>query len=64
MFAVLNMFMTTMKTCSTLQAVVLILESDNVPEVKEQALCILTNIADGNTAKEFIMSNEDVLKKV
>lgn len=47
-----------------LKAVVLILESDNAPEVKEQALCILANIADGDSAKQFIMSNEDVLKKV
>lgn len=46
------------------QAVVLILESDRLPEVKEQALCILSNIADGDSAKNFIMSNEDVLKKV
>jgi len=44
--------------------VVFILESDNRPEVKEQALCILANIADGDSAKHFIMSNEDVLKKV
>lgn len=43
---------------------VLILESDKIPEVKEQALCILGHIADGATAKNFIMSNEDVLKKV
>ena len=43
---------------------VLILESDKIPEVKEQALCILGHIADGATAKDFIMSNEDVLKKV
>ncbi|XP_014679339.1 PREDICTED: armadillo repeat-containing protein 8-like, partial [Priapulus caudatus] len=28
------------------------------------ALCILANIADGNSAKEFVMSNEDVLKKI
>ena len=27
-------------------------------------MCILTNIADGDSAKTFIMSNEDVLKKV
>lgn len=47
-----------------MQAVVLILESDNAADVKEQALCILANIADGDTAKTFIMSNEDVLKKV
>ncbi len=40
------------------------MESDNRPDVKEQALCILANIADGDSAKQFIMSNEDVLKKV
>ena len=47
-----------------MQAVVLILESDNNPDVKEQALCILANIADGDNAKSYIMANEDVLKKV
>ena len=52
------------KNIFLIQAVVLILESDYSPEVKEQALCILANIADGVTAKEFIMSNEDVLKKI
>merc|ERR1712130_961139 len=34
-----------------MQAVVLILESEHSPEVKEQALCILANIADGDSAK-------------
>jgi len=29
-----------------------------------QTLCILSNVADGDKAKEFIMSNEDVLKKL
>ncbi|XP_054719542.1 LOW QUALITY PROTEIN: armadillo repeat-containing protein 8-like [Uloborus diversus] len=47
-----------------MQAIVLILESDHNAEVKEQALCILANIADGDFAKNFIMSNEDVLKKL
>jgi hypothetical protein len=47
-----------------MQAVILILEGDHGPEVKEQALCMLSNIADGYTAKEFIMTNEDVLKKI
>jgi len=47
-----------------MQAVVLILESDHQAEVKEQALCILANIADGDTAKQLIMANEDMLKKV
>lgn len=47
-----------------MQAVILILEGDHTAEVKEQALCILANIADGDTAKNFIMSNEDVLKKL
>ncbi len=52
------------RCCYILQYVVMILESDNLPEVKEQALCILANIADGETAKDFIMSNEDMMKKV
>lgn len=29
-----------------------------------QTLCILANIADGNTAKELIMTNDDMLQKV
>jgi len=32
--------------------------------VKEQALCLLSNVADGFSAKDCIMSNEDVLKKI
>jgi armadillo repeat-containing protein 8 len=44
--------------------VILILEGNHSAEVKEQALCILANIADGDTAKDFIMTNEDVLKKL
>ncbi len=47
-----------------MQAVILILEGDHGPDVKEQALCMLANIADGFTAKDFIMTNEDVLKKI
>ena len=47
-----------------IQAVILILEGDHPVEVKEQILCILANVADGDTAKDFIMSNEDVLKKL
>lgn len=47
-----------------MQAVVLILEGNHNAEVKEQALCILANIGDGESAKEYIMANEDVLKKL
>lgn len=46
------------------QAVILILEGNHSAEVKEQALCILANIADGDSAKDYIMANEDVLKKL
>lgn len=45
-------------------AIIMVLEGDNRCEVKEQALCILINIAVGDTAKDFIMSNEDILKKL
>ncbi|XP_064598318.1 armadillo repeat-containing protein 8-like [Liolophura sinensis] len=47
-----------------IQAVILILEGDHSLDIKEQTLCILTNIADGNSAKDYIMTNEDVLKKL
>lgn len=42
----------------------MILDANHSSEVKEQALCILANIADGDTAKDFIMSNDNVLKKL
>lgn len=45
------------------QAVTLILDGNHCTEVKEQALCILGNIGDGS-AKEYIMNNEDILKKL
>ncbi|KAL4616594.1 armadillo repeat-containing protein 8 isoform X1 [Arapaima gigas] len=47
-----------------MQAVTLILEGEHGIEVKEQTLCILGNIADGNTAKELIMTNDDMLQKI
>jgi len=47
-----------------MQAVVFILESENSHEVKEQALCMLANIADGDTSKKLIVDNEDMLKKI
>lgn len=47
-----------------MQAVTLILEAEQSIEVKEQTLCILANIADGNTAKDLIMTNDDMLQKV
>ena len=47
-----------------MQAVILILEGDHPVEVKEQALCILANVADGDSAKDYIMGNEDMLKKL
>ncbi|XP_068602851.1 armadillo repeat-containing protein 8 [Brachionichthys hirsutus] len=47
-----------------MQAVTLILEAEHSIEVKEQTLCILANIADGNTAKELIMTNGDILQKI
>ncbi|XP_057622259.1 armadillo repeat-containing protein 8 isoform X4 [Chionomys nivalis] len=47
-----------------MQAVTLILEGEHSIEVKEQTLCILANIADGTTAKELIMTNDDILQKI
>lgn len=56
--------MMTIHGTQVMQAVILILEGDHPVEVKEQALCILANVANGDTAKDFIMMNEDVLKKI
>ncbi|XP_063976226.1 armadillo repeat-containing protein 8-like [Diachasmimorpha longicaudata] len=47
-----------------MQAVILVLEDDHPADVKEQALCILANVADGDRARDHIMANEDVLKKL
>lgn len=47
-----------------MQAVVFILEGEHSVDIKEQALCILGHIADGKSAKDFIMGNEDVLRKL
>ena len=46
------------------QAIIMILEGDYSNLIKEQALCILSNIADGNNSKEYIMGNEDLLRKI
>lgn len=37
---------------------------DHWPFVLFQTLCILANIADGTTAKELIMTNDDILQKI
>ena len=37
---------------------------DHQPFVLFQTLCILANIADGTTAKELIMTNDDILQKI
>ncbi|XP_026762743.2 armadillo repeat-containing protein 8-like isoform X1 [Galleria mellonella] len=47
-----------------MQAVIVVLEGSYPAEVKEQALCILGNIGDGERARDFIMANEDVLRKL
>ncbi|XP_011862700.1 PREDICTED: armadillo repeat-containing protein 8-like isoform X2 [Vollenhovia emeryi] len=48
-----------------MQAVILVLEDpEHQADVKEQALCILANVADGDRARDHIMANDDVLKKL
>jgi len=47
-----------------LQFVVVILEGGHAVPIKEQALCLVGNIADGNEARNYIMTNEDVLRKI
>lgn len=57
-------YIMTLCGCDIVQAVMMILEGDHLPEVKEQALCILANIADGDLAKEHIMRSNEILKKI
>ncbi|CAK1544927.1 unnamed protein product [Leptosia nina] len=57
--AIMNEF-----SSQVMQAVIVVLEGSYPAEVKEQALCILGNIGDGEKAKDFIMANEDVLRKL
>lgn len=45
-------------------AVIMTLEAGRPTIVKEQALCILTNIANGKTAKDDIMGNDDLVGKI
>lgn len=41
------------------------LQANNLPVLFFfQTLCILANIADGTTAKELIMTNDDILQKI
>lgn len=47
-----------------IQAIIMILEGEYNLAIKEQAMCILANVADGQTAKEFIVGNEDLLRKI
>ncbi|XP_066148155.1 armadillo repeat-containing protein 8-like isoform X1 [Euwallacea fornicatus] len=47
-----------------IQGVMVVLDGTHSPEVKEQALLILSNIADGERTKDSIMSNKDILSKL
>jgi len=48
-----------------LDALLLFLEGpENAPEVKEQALCILGNIASGESSRDMMMTRMDIIKKL
>ncbi|XP_074593051.1 armadillo repeat-containing protein 8 isoform X2 [Brevipalpus obovatus] len=47
-----------------MSAVSMVLDEDHEIGIKEQALCILANIASGTSAKELIMKDEQILKKL
>lgn len=48
---------------SSLQ-IITVLESPHTPEIKEQALCIIGNIAAGAGITDYVMENERILKKL
>lgn len=41
-----------------------VLESPNTPEIKEQALCIIGNIAASAGMIDYVMQDERILKKL
>lgn len=47
-----------------MQAVNMVLDSPHPAEVKEQALCIIGNIAAGAQATDYVMENERILKRL
>lgn len=41
-----------------------VLDSPHTPEIKEQALCIVGNIAAGAGITDYVMENERILRKL
>lgn len=44
--------------------IITVLESPHTPEIKEQALCIIGNIAAGAGITDYVMENERILRKL
>lgn len=42
----------------------MVLDSPHTPEVKEQALCIIGNIAAGAGITDYVMEDERILRKL
>lgn len=42
----------------------MVLDSPHTPEVKEQALCIIGNIAGGAGVTDYVMEDERILRKL
>lgn len=42
----------------------ILVSTEQPVEIKEQALCVLANIANGDASKDFIMSNDEILHKL
>lgn len=42
----------------------MVLDSPHTPEVKEQALCIVGNIAGGAGVTDYVMDDERILRKL
>lgn len=42
----------------------MVLDSPHTPEVKEQALCIVGNIAAGAGITDYVMEDERILRKL
>lgn len=49
---------------STILQIISVLESPHTPDIKEQALCIIGNIAAAAGITDYVMENERILKKL
>lgn len=62
-YADIEYIMTT-HSAEMLHAINVILNADHPAEIKEQALCIIRNVASGCGSNDYIMQDDELIKKL